>query len=93
MASLAAASTRRIQLTIAYNGSKYHGWARNRKRPQLPTVQQSVEDALSDTLRGRSKLETGAVLDSPDIVAGSRTDAGVHALGQVFFELTDCTGV
>ena len=60
--------TRRILLTISYDGTRYAGWQR-----QLNglAVQQCVEDALF-TLTGERITITGA----------SRTDAGVHALGQ-----------
>ena len=66
--------TRRIDtgvtaLTVAYDGAAFHGFAR---QPGLVTVQGSIEGALGVTL-GR---EVG-------IVGAGRTDAGVHALGQV----------
>ncbi len=59
----------RLRLDIAYDGSNFSGWA---KQPQLRTVQEVVEEAISTI--ARIKVET--------IVAG-RTDAGVHATGQV----------
>lgn len=59
----------KLRLDIAYDGSPYHGFAR---QPELPTVQGSLEDALSK-LAGREVATSGA----------GRTDAGVHALGQV----------
>ena len=56
----------RHRLTLAYDGSAYHGW--QRQRPGLPTVQQAVEEALA------------RVLGYPTHVHGcGRTDAGVHA--------------
>lgn len=61
----------RLRLDLAYNGSKFHGWARQGKS-DLRTVQKVLEDALSLILRQRIELT----------VAG-RTDAGVHAAGQV----------
>ncbi|GHU72635.1 tRNA pseudouridine synthase A [Clostridia bacterium] len=66
--SQTAVTTRRIRLTLAYDGTHYAGWQR-----QLNglAVQEVVEDALSRLL-GESIAVTGA----------SRTDAGVHALGQ-----------
>lgn len=57
------------RLLIAYDGEPFHGFAR---QPDLVTVQGSIEDALS-------KLFGEDIRTS---VAG-RTDAGVHALGQV----------
>jgi tRNA pseudouridine38-40 synthase len=57
------------KLVLEYDGTDYRGW---QKQPGLPTVQRSLEDALSHV----------AVLSSPLYAAG-RTDAGVHARGQV----------
>lgn len=58
-----------LALTISYDGAPFAGFAR---QPGLPTVQGSIEAACSTSLR-RSVATTGA----------GRTDAGVHALGQV----------
>jgi tRNA pseudouridine38-40 synthase len=62
-----AAGTFRIDL--AYDGTDFHGWAR---QGELPTVQRTLEAALERALRAPVRLA----------VAG-RTDAGVHAAGQV----------
>lgn len=59
----------RLRLDLAYDGTAYAGWAR---QPGLPTVQGVVEAALATILRTPVGLT----------VAG-RTDAGVHARGQV----------
>jgi len=59
----------RIRLDIAYDGTHFRGWAR---QPGLRTVQGTIEDALARILSGQPRL----------VVAG-RTDAGVHARGQV----------
>lgn len=60
---------RRVRLDIAYDGSDFRGWA---TQPGLRTVQGTLEDALWRILRSDVRL----------VVAG-RTDAGVHATGQV----------
>lgn len=60
------------RLLLEYDGSAFAGWAR---QPGLRSVQEEVERALGIVLRAPG----GAV---PVTVAG-RTDAGVHALGQV----------
>lgn len=60
---------RRVRLDIAYDGSEFRGWA---TQPGLRTVQGTLEDALRRILRSDVRL----------VVAG-RTDAGVHATGQV----------
>ncbi|TWT45120.1 tRNA pseudouridine synthase A [Phycisphaerae bacterium RAS1] len=62
-------SPRTLRLTLAYDGTPYHGWQR---QVVEPTVQQTVEDVLRRLLR--HPLE---------VVGASRTDAGVHARGQV----------
>jgi tRNA pseudouridine38-40 synthase len=59
----------RLRLRIAYDGTALHGWAR---QPAQRTVQGDLEAALSTVLRRPVELT----------VAG-RTDAGVHASGQV----------
>jgi tRNA pseudouridine38-40 synthase len=59
----------RLRLTIEYDGTPFHGWA---AQPGLPTVEGALREALGSTFSSFDKLA----------VAG-RTDAGVHALGQV----------
>jgi len=59
----------RLQLTLQYDGSGFHGW---QFQPDQRTVQGELEAAL------------GRLADQPRTVVGSgRTDAGVHATGQV----------
>src|SRR5262249_48720550 len=65
---------RNIKLTLCYDGTEFRGWQR---QPGFRTVQQVVEDAL-DQLTGTRTTTT----------ASGRTDAGVHALGQVIHFLT-----
>jgi tRNA pseudouridine38-40 synthase len=59
----------RIRLDIAYDGTHFRGWAR---QPGLRTVQGSIEEALARIVGG-----------DPRLVVAGRTDAGVHASGQV----------
>ena len=58
-----------IKLTIAYDGAEFHGW---QFQPGVPTIQGAINDAARKITQEK-------------IVAhgASRTDAGVHALGQV----------
>lgn len=58
----------RLLITLEYDGSGYCGWQRQLNGP---SVQQHLEEALS-------KLSKRTV----QVVGASRTDAGVHALGQ-----------
>lgn len=62
----------RLRLDIAYDGTNFHGWSR---QPNLRTVQGVLEDALATVFS-----RTG---DPPTLTVAGRTDAGVHALGQV----------
>jgi tRNA pseudouridine38-40 synthase len=61
--------TRRVRLTVEYDGTAYSGWQR---QLNAVSVQQRLEEAVKK-LTGEEISITGA----------SRTDAGVHALGQV----------
>jgi tRNA pseudouridine38-40 synthase len=61
----------RLRLDLSYDGSGFHGWGR---QPGQRTVQQVVEEALGRAL-GLSAC--------PALTVAGRTDAGVHARGQV----------
>ncbi|MEC7029254.1 MAG: tRNA pseudouridine(38-40) synthase TruA [Pseudomonadota bacterium] len=63
-------AVKRWKLTIEYRGTDYCGW--QRQEDGLPTIQQSIEDAIYKFCQ--KNITT--------TVAG-RTDAGVHATGQV----------
>ncbi len=60
---------RNIKLTITYDGSAFHGW---QTQANARTVQETMEAALEKM--------TG---EDINLTASGRTDAGVHALGQV----------
>ena len=60
---------RNIKLTIAYDGTEYHGW---QIQPGLRTIQGVITDAIQELLGSEVRL-----------FGASRTDAGVSALGQV----------
>jgi tRNA pseudouridine38-40 synthase len=60
---------RRLRIDIAYDGTNFYGWG---VQPDRRTIQDLVEEAISRISR----------VDTESIVAG-RTDAGVHATGQV----------
>jgi tRNA pseudouridine38-40 synthase len=76
-------TTQRLKLTIAYRGSAYHGWQRQKaantwKGPTpppgrgIPTVQEILSHAIA-----------GVIGHPINLVGSSRTDSGVHAKGQV----------
>ena len=58
-----------MRMTVAYNGSNFHGFARN---SGVPTVAGALGDALGSVLGHRV-----------DLVCAGRTDRGVHARAQV----------
>lgn len=60
----------RVRLEISYDGTGFAGWAR---QPGLRTVQGVLEDAIATVLR----------CESVSLTVAGRTDAGVHATGQV----------
>lgn len=61
----------RVRLQIAYDGTSFAGWAR---QPGLRTVQGELEAGLATILR---------LGGPPGLTVAGRTDAGVHARGQV----------
>lgn len=60
---------RNIKLTIAYDGTNYHGWQTQLKKI---TVQEEIEKAITVITKQEANL-----------IGSGRTDRGVHALGQV----------
>ncbi|NIA07280.1 MAG: tRNA pseudouridine(38-40) synthase TruA [Actinobacteria bacterium] len=68
---------RNIKIIIAYDGSAYHGW--QIQTADWPTVQAVLKDIIQRVVR-----------HPIDLKGTSRTDAGVHAEGQVANFHTDC---
>jgi tRNA pseudouridine38-40 synthase len=59
----------RYKLVVAYDGTDFSGW---QVQPHAPSVAQALQDALHHVFR-----------EQIVVIGASRTDAGVHALGQV----------
>lgn len=68
--------SKKFRLTIAYDGTRFSGW---QVQPRSPSIQGTIENALSTLLRAPHR-----------IIGSGRTDAGVHARGQVAHFTTDC---
>ena len=66
---------RNIKLVLEYDGTNYYGW---QTQPNLPTVQATVENALTKLTKTPTQ-----------IIGAGRTDSGVHAAGQVANFRTD----
>ncbi len=60
---------RNIRLTIEYDGKEFNGW---QKQPNKLNIQGNLEKVISDLTK-----------EEIEIIGSGRTDAGVHALGQV----------
>lgn len=71
---------RNIKLTLSYDGSHCHGW--QRQKPPAVTLQGVLEEALSIIFH-----------ETIHVIAAGRTDAGVHALGQVVNFITQNTKI
>lgn len=66
---------KRIKLTVAYDGTAYHGW---QIQPGVPTIEGELNRALSGLLK-----------EDIQVIGASRTDSGVHALCNVAVFDTD----
>ena len=60
---------RNIKLTIEYDGKEFNGW---QKQPNKLNIQGTIEKVISDITK-----------EEIELIGSGRTDAGVHALGQV----------
>lgn len=60
---------KRVMLTVAYDGTNYHGW---QIQPNVVTIESVLNETLSALLQEEIK-----------VIGASRTDTGVHALGNI----------
>lgn len=67
-------SRRRVKLTVAYDGTAFHGWQKQHPPDEAPlrTAQGVLEEAVRSVVR-----------EAVSVHGASRTDSGVHAKGQV----------
>lgn len=75
----------KIQLVVEYPGHAFSGWQAQVNQPELRTVQGELERALQIFFLSEAK-KNGVVFSSDErilVIGSGRTDAGVHALGQV----------
>ena len=63
------AEKKRVRLTVAYDGTNYHGW---QLQPNGVTIESELNRCLSELLG-----------EEIQVIGASRTDSGVHALGNV----------
>lgn len=68
------AGTRKVKATVEYDGTRYAGFQR---QPELLTIQGEIERALAEVTQEQTR-----------VVGAGRTDAGVHARGQVVHFVT-----
>ena len=66
---------KRVMLIVAYDGTNYHGW---QMQPNAVTIEQILNEKLSELLK-----------EDIQVIGASRTDAGVHAEGNVAVFDTD----
>lgn len=66
---------KRIRLVVAYDGTNYHGW---QIQPGRVTIESELNKALTDLLE-----------EEIQVIGASRTDSGVHAMGNVAVFDTD----
>ena len=71
---------RNIRLTIEYDGSRYQGWSRLGKDESTNTISNKILDVLKKMTDEESEL-----------YCGMRTEAGVHAYGQIANFKTGCS--
>ncbi len=75
--SMNEANRKNVKLIVSYDGTHYHGW-QTQANCDLPTIQKTLENTIESIVK-----------HPVDLRASGRTDAGVHAEGQVANFFTD----
>ena len=70
--------TKTYKLVISYNGARFKGWQRGNGRTVQSTLEEALEQSLGHASRGAVHEPVGVAVSG-----AGRTDAGVHAEGQV----------
>lgn len=74
-------AVQRYKLIVAYRGTRYHGWQAQRADSDAPA---DADDPQLLTVQRTLRAGLESILNHPlELVGSSRTDAGVHAKGQV----------
>jgi tRNA pseudouridine38-40 synthase len=92
-AKYAPMPTQRLKLTVAYRGTRYHGW---QSQPMIDTWKGETPppgEGIPTIQEQLLKAVTAVVRHPVQIVGSSRTDSGVHAKGQVAHFDTDQTQI
>lgn len=63
---------KRVRLIVAYDGTNYHGWQIQKNESAIPTIEAELNRCLTELLG-----------EPIEVIGASRTDAGVHAMGNV----------
>ena len=69
LSTLPEKEKKRVRLTVAYDGTNYHGW---QIQNNGITIESELNRCLTDLLR-----------EPVEVIGASRTDSGVHALGNI----------
>ena len=75
---MSESGTKTYKIVVAYNGARFKGWQRGNGRTVQSTLEDALEKSLGHASRGAVRAPVGVVVNG-----AGRTDAGVHAEGQV----------
>jgi tRNA pseudouridine38-40 synthase len=76
-------TTQRYKLAIAYRGTRYHGWQKQRANETYKGAMPAIGEGIPTIQEELTKAIVSVVRHPVTICGASRTDSGVHAKGQV----------